>query len=380
MPTNHGFDEFFGNLYHLNAEEEPENEDYPQSPEFREKFGPRGVIHSFADGRIEDTGPLTKKRMETIDEETVAAAIDFMKRAKEQGKPFFVWWSGTRMHFHTHVSDEMRAKADEIAGKHVDEYSAGMIEHDMHVGELLKALDDLGLTENTIVQYSTDNGPHMDTWPDAGMTPFWGEKNTQWEGAWRVPAMVRWPGHIKPGSVSNEIVHHMDWFPTFLAAAGDPTVKEDLLKGVDVAEVGGGRHYKVHLDGYNILPMLTGETDKSPRKEIFYFTDDGDLAALRFNDWKITFLEQKEWATFRAWIEPLTPLIFNLRRDPYERAYRTSNTYYDWMLDRAYMYVPAQAYVAKFLETFKEYPPRMKAASFNLDKVMEQLSQPAGNP
>lgn len=384
LPTNHGFDEFFGNLYHLNAEEEPENEDYPQSAEFREKFGPRGVIHSYADGRIEDTGPLTKKRMESIDAETVAAAIDFMKRAKEEGKPFFVWWNGTRMHFRTHVSDEMRAKADEIVGKHVDEYTAGMIEHDMHVGELLKALDDLGLADNTIVQYSTDNGPHMNTWPDAGMTPFWGEKNTQWEGAWRVPAMVRWPGHIKPGTVSNEIVHHMDWFPTFLAAAGNPDVKEELLEGVDVAEVGGGRHYKVHLDGYNLLPMLTGETDKSPRKEIFYFTDDGDLAALRFNDWKITFLEQKEWATFRAWIEPLTPLrtplIFNLRRDPYERAYRTSNTYYDWMLDRAYMLVPAQAYVANFLKTFKDFPPRQEAASFSLDKVMKQLSEPVGNP
>lgn len=390
LPTNHGFDEFFGNLYHLNAEEEPENEDYPgdmvmpDGSTFRDRFGPRGVIRSSADGEIEDTGPLTKKRMETVDDETSAAAIDFIKRAEEQGQPWFVWWSGTRMHFRTHVSDENHAIANEIVGKPVDEYTAGMIEHDADIGVFLDTLDELGIADNTIVFYSTDNGPHMNTWPDAGMTPFWGEKNTQWEGAWRVPAMVRWPGQIAEGSVSNEIVHHMDWLPTFLAAAGNETVKEDLLDGITVAEVGGGRDYRMHLDGYNILPMLTGETDVSPRKEIFYFTDDGDLAALRYMDWKITFLEQKEWATFRAWIEPLTPLrtplIFNLRRDPYERGYRTSNTYYDWMLDRAYMLVPAQAYVANFLATFEEYPPRQEAASFSLDKVMEKLSSPPGTP
>ncbi len=384
LPTNHGFDEFFGNLYHLNAEEEPENEDYPASPEFHEKFGPRGVIKSFAGGEIEDTGPLTKKRMETVDDETVAAAIDFIKRQEEEGNPWFVWWSGTRMHFRTHVKDEMRTQADEIAGRHLDEYSAGMVEHDLHIGEFLALLDELGIADNTLVFYSTDNGPHMNTWPDAAMTPFWGEKNTQWEGAWRVPAMVRWPGKIAEDTVSNEIVHHMDWFPTFLAVAGNETVKEDLLTGVSVAEVGGGRDYKVHLDGYNILPMLTGETAESPRSEIFYFTDDGDLAAIRFNDWKITFLEQKAWGTLRAWMEPLTPLrvplIFNLRRDPYERAYRTSNTYYDWMLDRAYMLVPAQQYVGQFLQTFQEYPPRQEAASFSLDKVMEKLTATPGNP
>lgn len=387
LPTNHGFDEFFGNLYHLNAEEEPENEDYPgdmalpDGRTFREAFGPRGVIKSSADGQIEDTGPLTKKRMETVDDETSAAAIDFIKRQEEAGKPWFVWWSGTRMHFRTHVSDEKRKMANEIAGHKVDEYSAGMIEHDMHIGDFLNALDELGIADNTIVFYSTDNGPHMNTWPDAGMTPFWGEKNTQWEGAWRVPAMVRWPGKIAERAVTNEIVHHMDWFPTFLAAAGNETVKEDLKAGVSVAEVGGGRDYKVHLDGYNILPMLTGETDKSDRNEIFYFTDDGDLAALRYGEWKITFLEQKAWATFRAWLEPMTelraPLIFNLRRDPYERAYRTSNTYYDWWLDRAYFLVPAQAYVGQFLETFKEYPPRQKAASFSLEKVMDKLTNPS---
>ncbi|MXU65264.1 arylsulfatase [Oceanomicrobium pacificus] len=388
LPTNHGFDEFFGNLYHLNAEEEPENEDYPgdmvlpSGETFRDRYGPRGVIKSSADGTIEDTGPLTRKRMETVDDETVAAALDFIDRKTAEGTPWFVWWSGTRMHFRTHVKEEMRAVADELTMGKADEYQAGMIEHDMHIGQFLDKLDELGIEDNTIVFYSTDNGPHMNSWPDAAMTPFWGEKNTQWEGGWRVPAMVRWPGKIPEDTISNEIVHHMDWLPTFLAAAGNETVKEDLLEGITVAEVGGGRDYRVHLDGYNILPMLTGETEESPREEIFYFTDDGDLAALRYRNWKITFMEQKAWGTFRAWMEPLTPLrvplIFNLRRDPYERGYRTSNTFYDWMIDRAYMLVPAQQYVAQFLETFKEYPPRQEAASFSLDKVMEQLSDGTG--
>ena len=378
LPTNHGFDEFFGNLYHLNAEEEPENEDYPgdmvlqDGRTFREAYGPRGVIKSSSDGSIEDTGPLTKKRMETVDDETVAAALDFIERKTSEGVPWFVWWSGTRMHFRTHVKDELRG----ISGQ--DEYGDGMVEHDRHIGQFLEKLDELGIADNTIVFYSTDNGPHMNTWPDAAMTPFWGEKNTQWEGGWRVPAMVRWPGNIEPGSVSNEIVHHMDWLPTFLAIAGNDTVKDDLLEGITVPEM--GRDYRVHLDGYNILPLLTGESEESPRNEIFYFTDDGDLAALRWQDWKITFLEQKAWATFRAWMEPLTPLrvplITNLRRDPYERAYRTSNTYYDWMLDRAYFLVPAQQYVGAFLQTFQEYPPRQEAASFSLDKVMEALQDP----
>ena len=387
LPTNHGFDEFFGNLYHLNAEEEPENEDYPRDavlPDgttFLDRFGPRGVLHSTAsygaDGitqTIEDTGALTKKRMETVDDETSAAALDFIEAQTAAGTPWFVWWSGTRMHFRTHVKEELRG----ISGQ--DEYSDGMVEHDRHIGLFLEKLDQLGIADNTIVFYSTDNGPHMNTWPDAAMTPFFGEKNTNWEGGWRVPAMVRWPGHIAEDSISNEIVHHMDWLPTFLAAAGAPDIKEQLLDGVTVAEM--GRDYRVHLDGYNILPMLTGETDESPRKEIFYFTDDGDLSALRFNDWKIIFLEQKAYTTLRAWMEPFTelrvPLIFNLRRDPYERSYRTSNTYYDWMIDRAYMLVPAQAYVAQFLTTFQEYPPRQKAASFSLEKVMSKLSNPTG--
>ncbi len=377
LPTNHGFDEFLGNLYHLNAEEEPENEDYPKNPSFREKFGPRGVIHSFAqpDGtqKIEDTGPLTKKRMETVDDETSDRAIEFIKEQTEAGNPWFVWWNGTRMHFRTHVKSDLRG----ISGQ--DEYSDGMVEHDMHVGKFLKLLDELGIADNTIVFYSTDNGPHYNTWPDAAATPFRGEKNTNWEGGWRVPAFVRWPGKIEPGTVTNGIAHHMDWLPTFLAAAGEPDIKEKLLKG-DVESL--GRTYQVHLDGYNMLPMLTGESDVSPRKEIFYFSDDGDMTALRYEDWKMIFMEQKSPGTFRVWMEPFVPLrvplIFNLRRDPYERASITSNTYYDWLIDRAFLLVPAQAYVGNFLETFQEYPPRQKPASFSLDQVMEKLSAPGG--
>ncbi len=370
LPSNHGFDEFLGNLYHLNAEEEPEHEDYPKNPEFREKFGPRGVIHSFADGRIEDTGPLTKKRMETVDDETIAAAIDFIERQHKDGKPFFVWWNGTRMHFRTHV----KAELDGISGQ--DEYSDGMVEHDMHVGQLLDLLDKLGIADNTLVLYSTDNGPHYNSWPDAASTPFRGEKNTNWEGGWRVPALVRWPGHIEAGSVCNEIVSGMDWLPTFLAVAGNADVKKELLKG----KKADGKKFKVHLDGYNILPVLTGKEDKSPRHEIFYFSDDGDLTALRYDDWKLIFMEQRVEETFQCWMEPFVPLriplIFNLRRDPYERSQKTSNTYFDWHLDRIYLLVPAQTYVGKFLATFKEYPPRQKAASFSLDKVMEKLESP----
>ncbi len=385
LPTNHGFDEFFGNLYHLNAEEEPENEDYPGDmvladgkTTFREKFGPRGVIHSWAlpggKQKIEDTGPLTKKRMETVDDETSNRAIEFIREQQAAGKPWFVWWSGTRMHFRTHVKPELRG----ISGQ--DDYADGMVEHDMHIGKFLKLLDELGIADNTIVFYSTDNGPHYNTWPDAAATPFRGEKNTNWEGGWRVPAMVRWPGKVKPGSVTNEIVHHMDWLPTFLAAAGEPNIKEKLKKGKYKAI---GRSYKVHLDGYNILPLLTAETDKSPRKEIFYFSDDGDLTALRYADWKLIFMEQKAQGTFRVWMEPFVPLrvplIENLRRDPYERATITSNSYFEWMLDRAYLLVPAQAYVGQFLATFKEFPPRQKAASFSLDQVMEKLKTSGGS-
>jgi len=376
LPTAHGFDEFLGNLYHLNAEEEPENEDYPDPekfPDFRERFGPRGVIKASADGEIEDTGPLTKKRMETIDDETLDAALDFMERSHKAGKPFFTWWNGTRMHFRTHIKDSVRG----ISGQ--DEYSDGMVEHDGHVGQLLAKLDELGIADNTIVFYSTDNGPHMNTWPDAAMTPFRGEKNTNWEGGWRVPAMARWPGRIPAGAVSNEIIHHMDWLPTFVAAAGDPDVKQKLLKGHRAA----GKSFKVHLDGYNFLPHLTGQQEKGPRDEIFYFSDTGDLTALRYQDWKMVFLEQKAETTLRAWIEPWTelrvPLIFHLRRDPYERAYATSNTYYDWLIDRVFLLVPAQTYVGQFLSTFKEFPPRQKPASFSIDQVMEKLQSTGGS-
>jgi arylsulfatase len=373
LPTAHGFDEFLGNLYHLNAEEEPENEDYPdpaEYPDFARRFGPRGVMKSFADGRIEDTGPLTKKRMETIDDETIAAALDFIERQHAAGKPFFTWWNGTRMHFRTHVKEELRG----ISGQ--DEYSDGMVEHDRHVGMLLAKLDELGIADDTLVFYSTDNGPHYNTWPDAAATPFRGEKNTNWEGGWRVPAMARWPGRIAAGSVSNEIMHHMDWTPTFLAAAGEPDVKQKLLKG----HRANGRKFKVHLDGYNFLPHLTGQEAKGPRDEVFYFSDTGDLTALRYRDWKLIFMEQKAEATLRAWIEPWTPLrvplIFHLRRDPYERAYSTSNTYYDWLIDRVFWLIPAQEYVGNFLNTFKEFPPRQKAASFTVDQAMEKLSPP----
>lgn len=373
LPTNHGFDEFFGNLYHLNAEEEPELPDYPdpeEYPNFRKNYGPRGVIHSFADGKIQDTGPLTKKRMESVDDETVAAAEKFIRNAVKSGKPFFVWWNGTRMHFRTHVKDELRG----ISGQ--NEYGDGMVEHDMHVGKLLDLLDELGVADNTIVQYGTDNGPHKNSWPDAAASPFRGEKNTNWEGGWRTPSFVRWPGKIQAGSVSNEIMSGMDWFPTFLAAAGNNAIKEQLLNGKSV----NGRSYKVHLDGYNFLPFLTGEAKTGPRKELFYFSDDGDLTALRYDDWKVIFMEQRQAGTLAVWANPFTPLriplIFNLRRDPYEEATITSNTYYDWLLDHAFLLVPAQRIVGDFLGTFKEYPPRMKAASFSLDKVMDQLNSP----
>ena len=382
LPTNHGFDEFLGNLYHLNAEEEPENEDYPGDTKladgrtFREAFGPRGVIHSFADGDIKDTGPLTKKRMETVDDETIAAAIDFIERAEKAGKPWFVWWNGTRMHFRTHVKAEMRAKANDLAGKRLDEYQAGMIEHDLHVGQLLDLLDRLGIADQTLIHYSTDNGPHMNSWPDAASSPFENEKNTNGEGGWRVPALMRWPGVIPAGSVSNEIVHHLDMLPTFLAAAGDKDVKERLLKGYTNKAM--GRDYKVHLDGYDVTEHLKNpQKVASPRQEIFYFSDTGDLTALRYNEWKMVFLEQKTKGGLRVWMDPWVPLriplIFNLRRDPYERAQYTSNTYYDWMMDRIFLLVPAQVYVGRFLESFEEYPPRMRAASFSIDQVMEKM-------
>ena len=382
LPTMHGFDEFFGNLYHLNAEEEPELRDYPSEkdfPGFRQKYGPRGVLHTWAnpDGtqKIDNTGPLTRKRMETIDEEFLAGAVDFIKRQNAAGKPFFVWFNTTHMHFRTHAKPSSLGQS----GRWQSEYHDAMIDHDKNVGELLKLLDDLGIANDTFVMYSTDNGPHRNSWPDAGMTPFRNEKNSNWEGAYRVPAMVRWPGHIKPGQVSNEIVSHLDWLPTLLAMAGDPDVKDKLLKGYQV----GKKTFKVHLDGYNQLSYLTGQTDHSARKEFFYFSDDGDLVALRYDNWKAVFAQQRAEGTMLVWSEPFVktrlPWLYNLRTDPYEHATVTSNTYWDWYFDHVYLLVPMQTYVGQFLATFKEFPPRQKAASFTIDQAMDALTDSLGS-
>jgi arylsulfatase A-like enzyme len=387
LPTVHGFDEFYGNLYHLNAEEEPELPDYPKDPVFRAKFGPRGVMDCKASDKDDetvdprfgkvgkqvctDTGPLTKARMVTFDDDAVNRAVDFIKRQNKAGKPFFVWVNTTHMHFRTHTKPESIGQS----GQFQSPYHDTMIDHDNNVGTVLKALDDLGIADNTFVMYSTDNGPHMNSWPDAGMTPFRNEKNSNWEGAYRVPAMVRWPGKIKPATVSNEIVAHLDWLPTLLAIAGDTEVKQKLLKGYQV----GDMTYKVHLDGDNLVPYLTGQTKKSPRDSFLYINDDQQLTGLRYDNWKFVFLEQRVEGTMRIWAEPFVnlrvPKIFNLRTDPYERADITSNTYYDWLLDHVFLLVPAQAYVGQFLETFKDFPQRQKAASFNMDEVMKKLQE-----
>ena len=377
LPTNHGFDEFFGNLYHLNAEEEPELRDYPPAadfPNYKKMFGPRGVLDCKAnpDGTqtIVDTGALTKKRMETIDDEVLAKAKDFIDRQVKADIPFLLWFNTTHMHFRTHAKPESLGQS----GRWQSEYHDVMIDHDKCVGELLNYLDALGITDNTFVMYSTDNGPHINSWPDAGMTPFRSEKNTNWEGAFRVPKLVRWPGVIEPGSVSNEIVSHLDWLPTFVAMAGDPDIKEKLLTGYQA----GNKTFKVHLDGYNLVPYLKGEVDKSPRVEYFYFSDDGDLMALRYDHWKTVFMEQRVKGTCQIWAEPLVtlrvPKLFNLRTDPYERADITSNTYWDWMFDHIPLVLAAQPIVAKFIATFQEFPPRQKAASFTVDQVMEKIT------
>ncbi len=391
LPTAHGFDEFYGNLYHLNAEEEPEHVDYPKEAGFHEKFGPRGVLDCKATdkddatedprfGRVgrqtcRDTGPLTRKRMETIDDDVTARAVDFIRRQQQAGKPFFVWINTTHMHFRTHTKPDSLGQA----GKWQSYYHDAMVDHDKNVGTVLKALDDLGIANDTVFFYSTDNGPHMNTWPDGGMTPFRNEKNSNWEGAYRVPAMIRWPGRIKAGQVSNEIVAHHDWLPTFAAIGGDPQVTDKLLKGYKA----GAMNYKVHLDGYNLVPFLTGQTGKSPRNSFIYVNDDQQMTGLRYEPWKIVFMEQRVPGTLRIWAEPFVslrvPKMFNLRTDPYERADITSNTYYDWMIDRAYLVVPAQAYVANFLATFKDYPQRQKAASFNLDDVLQQMKEGSGS-
>jgi arylsulfatase len=386
LPTVHGFDEFFGNLYHLNAEEEPENFNYPRDPAFRANLGPRGVLKCKATDRddstedprfgrvgkqtIEDTGPLTKKRMETIDDETSAAAMDFVDRQTKASKPFFCWFNATRMHLRTHVRAEHR---DQPGLTSRTEYADGMIEHDNHVGLLLKKLDDLGVANDTIVIYGTDNGPHMNSWPDGAMTWFRSEKNTNWEGAFRVPCMIRWPGRIKPGQVSHEIVSALDWCPTLLAAAGDPDVRQKLLTGYQVA----GKTFKVHLDGYNQLPYLTGQQDKSARPYFIYFNDDADLVAMRFANWKIVFEEQRAPGTLLLWAEPFTKLrlskFYDLNSDPFERADITSNTYWDWLMDHAYVQYGAVAQIAEYLESYKEYPPSQKPASFSVDGLMENM-------
>jgi arylsulfatase A-like enzyme len=377
LPTAHGFDEFFGNLYHLNAEEEPEHPDYPKDANFKEKFGPRGVIHSWAqeDGtqKIEDTGPLTKKRMETVDEETTKAALDFMQKAHDDGKPFFVWWNSTRMHIFTHLKSESEGKTG------LGIYADGMVEHDAMVGQLLDKLKELGIEKNTIVMYSTDNGAETFTWPDGGTTMFRGEKNTQWEGGYRVPTLIRWPGTVEPGTVVNDIGAHEDMLTTLLAAAGESNIKEELLKGKTI----GDRTYKVHLDGYDLGPALKGDGDW-PRKEFIYWTDDGSVAALRYNNYKATFLEQKAEG-LSVWQQPFStlraPLLVNLRMDPFERAQEEHAMGYDrWFLEHAFAIAPAAAYVGKWLESFKEFPPRQKPGSFNLDNVMEKLTAgPSGN-
>lgn len=366
LPTQHGFDEFFGNLYHLNAEEEPEHPDYPKDPEFRRRYGPRGVIHSFADGRIEDTGPLNKERMRSIDEEINQHALRFMEDAHKRQRPFFLWWNATHMHFRTHVKKEWEGRSGQGF------YNDAMVYHDHCVGQLLGKLDELGISNDTIVIYSTDNGPHFNAWPDAAITPFRSEKNTNWEGAFRVPCFVRWPGEFPAGKTLNGLMNHQDWLPTLLSAAGEPDIGDRLLKGHDA----DGHRYRVHIDGYDMMSWLRGEKRESPRESIFYFSDDGQLIALRFHDWKLVFMEQRA-KTLALWAEPFVPLrvpkIFHLRRDPFERADENANTYYDWLIDHVFLLVPAQEYVAREARSFRDFPPRQKPASFNLERVLDQL-------
>jgi arylsulfatase len=376
LPTMHGFDEFFGNLYHLNAEEEPEDPDYPKSPAFRQRFGPRGVLHCRADGKggqtIEDTGALTIKRMETIDDEVTDHALRFLDDAHKAGRPFFLWYNTTAMHFRTHTAKQHEGKSGQGF------YNDAMVNHDDNIGKMLKKLDELGIADNTIVMYSTDNGVHYNTWPDAGITPFRSEKNTNWEGGWRVPTFLRWPAQIPAGSVLNGIVSHQDMLPTFLAAAGEPDIKEKLLSG----HKAGNKTFKVHIDGYNMLPYLAGTVKESPRESFFYISDDGDILAIRLQDWKTVLMEQRA-EQLACWFEPFVrlraPKIFHLRRDPFERADENSNTYWDWVISHAYIIYGMQAAVAQQIDAFKKYPPRQKPASFNLDAVLRQIEEAGGS-
>jgi arylsulfatase A-like enzyme len=371
LPSNHGFDEFYGNLYHLNAEQEPEHPDYFKNPALKKAFGPRGVIKSFANGQITDTGPLTIERMKTVDEEVTKGAIDFIDRAVKADKPFFLWWNSTRMHIWTHLKKESEGKTG------LGIYPDGMVEHDGHVGQLLKKLDDAGIADNTIVMYSTDNGAECFSWPDGGSTPFRNEKNSNWEGGYRVPCMIRWPGVIKPGSVFNGICSHEDMLQTFLAAAGEPDIKEKLMKGHKAM----GRDYKVMLDGYNLIPYFKGDEKESPRHEFFYWTDDGSLANLRYDRWKVVFMEQRAHG-LDVWQEPLVtlrfPKLFCLRTDPFERADHEAGDYARWRVDHAFVLLPAVAFVSKHLETYVAFPPRQKPGSFNLDAVLKKLQEGGG--
>jgi arylsulfatase len=389
LPTVHGFDEFYGNLYHLNAEEEPERPNYPPAedfPDFHANWGPRGVLKCFATEeddptehprwgrvgkqRIEDTGPLTAKRMETVDDDIVAHALDFIERNHASGTPFFTWVNTTHMHLFTHTKPESVGQS----GRWQSEYHDTMIDHDRHVGQVLDKLDELGISDDTIVIYSTDNGPHENSWPDAATTPFRSEKNTNWEGAYRIPEVIRWPGRIPAGTVSNEMIHHHDWLPTFVAAAGDPDIATKLKAGHTVGE----RTYKVHLDGYNQLPYLTGEVAESPRRSFVYFSDDGDVVALRYDNWKVVFLEQRASGTLQLWAEPFVklrvPKLFNLRTDPFENADVTSNTYWQWLMENAFIVAASQHVIRDFLLTFLEYPPRQKAATFTVDQALQMLT------
>jgi arylsulfatase len=366
LPTRHGFDEFFGNLYHLNAEEEPENADYPKDPAFRKRFGPRGVLRSSADGKIEDTGPLTRLRMETVDQEFLTAALGFIDRQHKAGTPWFVWFNSTRMHVFTHLSKQAEGKTG------LGIYPDGMVEHDGHVGQLLRKLDELKVADNTIVIYTTDNGAEVMTWPDGGTTPFRGEKATNWEGGFRVPMAIRWPGLIKPGTVYTQVFAHEDLLPTLAAAAGDTTVVDRCKKDC----TSGSKKFRVHLDGHNLMPFFRGEAKESPRNQFLYWSDDGDLFAIRVNDWKIVFIQQLHTG-FDVWQKGFdhlrVPKLFNLKADPFERG--DESAYYDaWFVPRGFALVPAQAVVAQWLESFKEFPIRQKPATFNLDQVMEKLT------
>jgi arylsulfatase A-like enzyme len=389
LPTVHGFDEFYGVLYHLNAMQDIFSRDYPKG-DFLAKQGPRGVVDSVASDKDDPTvdprfGKVGKQvilsdkmwKQEEIayfDDKVSKRAQDFMQRQVKANKPFFLWVNFTHMHLWTKTKKESIGQS----GRWQSAYHDSMIDHDKNVGEVLDKIDSLGIADNTIVLYSTDNGPHMNTWPDGAMTPFRGEKNMNWEGAFRVPSFVRWPGKVKPGIISNEIMSHLDWAPTLVAAAGDPKVKEKLLTGYKA----NGKDFKIHLDGYNMLPYLTGKEKKGPREEYFYFSDDGNLLGVRFDNWKVVFSEQDVPGTFKVWSNPFTtwrvPYLYNLRTDPYERATITSNNYNNWWIERTWALVPIQGKVGEFLSTFKAYPPRAKAASFTVDQALETLQKAHG--